>query len=140
MKTVQSKEIITSKSRLKEVLKKLLDGIDPEESPVELCLETHESVEVHAKVNQEYQFMGSILLKKGLFLWEYDRKKKTLNKAEIKGGEGIVNMQGDEINKKRVERNPHGTYVQALNKQNAIKKVAKALNLPEAIIEAALNG
>lgn len=83
--------------------------------------------EVVAPVKQEYKKVGSINLKRGMTLYEFDFKTCELKPVEIDRKEMMIDINGNPVKNAKAKYNPNALYIQALNMKNAKKKVMKFL-------------
>lgn len=83
--------------------------------------------EIVAPVRQEYKKIGSINLKRGMTLYEFDKKTLLLKPVEIDRKETMVDINGKPVKNAQAKYNPDALYIQALNLKNAYKKVMKFL-------------
>lgn len=95
-----------------------------------------EKINIEIKKQQEYKFIGFLLIKKGLTLYEFNPETNELKEIIIVK-EAIINYDGEVEQNKRIEYNPNFIYVQALNKKTAMKKIIK--NYGNNNIQAAIN-
>ena len=79
------------------------------------------------KQKQEYTLLGSIVLKPGLILWEFDFDKMEVKKSEIQASSAINFSTKAPTEKKKVYSNPKAYYFQTHNKRTAIKKAHKII-------------
>ena len=82
---------------------------------------------VVAPVKQEYKKVGSINLKRGMTLYEFDFKTLVLKPVQIDRRQAMVDINGRPVKNARATYNPNALYIQALNMKNAEKKVIKFL-------------
>lgn len=83
--------------------------------------------EIVAPVRHEYKKIGSINLKRGMTLFEFDSKTLKLKPVEIDRKETMVDINGKVVKNARATYNPNALYIQALNIKNAKRKVMKFL-------------
>lgn len=83
--------------------------------------------EIVAPSKQEYKKIGSITLKRGMTLFEFDFKTLVIKPVDIDRKESMVDIYGKPVKKSRATYNPDAIYIQALNMKNAEKKVMKFL-------------
>lgn len=83
--------------------------------------------EIVAPVKQEYKKVGSINLRRGMTLYEFDFKTLVLKPVQIDRKETMVDITGNPVKNARAIYNPNALYIQALNMKNAEKKVIKFL-------------
>ena len=83
--------------------------------------------EIVAPVKQEYKKVGSINLKRGMTLYEFDFKTLVLKPVQIDRRQAMVDINGRPVKNARATYNPNALYIQALNMKNAEKKVIKFL-------------
>lgn len=81
--------------------------------------------EIVAPVKQEYKKIGSIILKTGMTLYEFDFKTLELKPVEIDRKETMIDINGNPVKNAKAKYNPNALYIQALNMKNAEKKVMK---------------
>lgn len=81
--------------------------------------------EIVAPVKQEYKKVGSINLKRGMTLYEFDFKTLVLKPVQIDRRQAMVDINGRLVKNARATYNPNAFYIQALNMKNAEKKVMK---------------
>lgn len=82
--------------------------------------------EQKAEVKQEYKFLGSIRLKRGMKLYKLDLK--TMEYSEVKIKEKVaINMEGKPVTTKEATYHNNCIYFQALNMKNAKKHAMKEL-------------
>lgn len=81
--------------------------------------------EIVAPVKQEYKKVGSINLRRGMTLYEFDFKTLVLKPVQIDRKETMVDITGNPVKNARATYNPNAFYIQALNMKNAEKKVMK---------------
>lgn len=78
---------------------------------------------------QEHRFLGTMIRRPGLTLFEYDSKSKTVRAADVNTQQFYsYNAKRDKFSvssKSRVQVRDGCMYVQALNLKNAIRKVRK---------------
>lgn len=93
-------------------------------------LKTKDAVVAPKPQKQEHQFLGTVIRRTGLTLFEYNSKSKTVQVAEVNTQ---YSYRYNEKTKKvgvssrtRVQVRDGCMYVQALNLKNAIRKVRKA--------------
>lgn len=93
-------------------------------------LKTKDAVVVPKPQKQEHRFLGTVIRRPGLTLFEYNSKSKTVQVAEVNTQ---YSYRYNEKTKKvgvssrtRVQVRDGCMYVQALNLKNAIRKVRKA--------------
>ncbi len=79
------------------------------------------------KQKQEFKLLGSIILKPGLTLWEFDFGKMELKKSEIQLSSSINFSTKLPTEKKKVYVNPNAYYYQCHNKRTAVKKANKII-------------
>ena len=83
-----------------------------------------DKIEVKKKQEKEITLLNSERKIKGLRLYEYDKKTGLIVSAEYQQNETFVIGQDAES---KVHIKPGCIYVQAMNKENALKKVRKIL-------------
>lgn len=93
-------------------------------------LKTKDAVVAPKPQKQEHRFLGTVIRRTGLTLFEYNSKSKTVQVAEVNTQ---YYYRYNEKTKKvgvssriRVQVRDGCMYVQALNLKNAIRKVRKA--------------
>lgn len=93
-------------------------------------LKTKDAVVAPKPQKQEHRFLGTVIRRTGLTLFEYNSKSKTVQVAEVNTQ---YSYRYNEKTKKvgvssrtRVQVRDGCMYVQALNLKNAIRKVRKA--------------
>lgn len=93
-------------------------------------LKTKDAVVAPKPQKQEHRFLGTVIRRPGLTLFEYNSKSKTVQVAEVNTQ---YSYRYNEKTKKvgvssriRVQVRDGCMYVQALNLKNAIRKVRKA--------------
>lgn len=89
-------------------------------------LTRQEAMELVDQQRQEYRLIGSQRRIPGLILWEYDLTTGELMKASMKK-ELQLGMDGTVGAKSRVDSKDLCLYIQALNEQNAMRKVKQML-------------
>jgi len=82
-------------------------------------------VEQVAKKQKEYKLVGQRRKVPGHTLFEYNYKTKEIRKAMIKHEVIFDAKSGKPIHKNKAEVHEDCLYVQALNKDNAIKKLKR---------------
>jgi len=83
-----------------------------------------QEIEMKRKEKQEFKYKGSIKLRNGLKLWEFDTKKGILKEVEMVR-EVAITMQKKARMTAKAEHNPHAIYHQAHNRRSAIRKYNK---------------
>ncbi|MFK5855239.1 MAG: hypothetical protein QM503_03845 [Bacteroidota bacterium] len=85
--------------------------------------------EVHAPVKQkqEYKRVGSIMLKKGLKLYQYNFVKEELKLVEINKFIKL-DTTGKVVKQNKAQHDDNCIYVQALNDKNAARKIIKLMD------------
>ena len=85
-----------------------------------------DKVQQHEERNQkqEYKYLGSLRIPRGLKLWVYNPEKNEIHEAK-KTGKKTIDLQGRIKTSQRVQYDPKNFYVIALNKKSALKKIAK---------------
>lgn len=85
--------------------------------------------EIHAQVKQkqEYKFIGSIRMIRGLKLYSFNTSTFKLKVVEIQR-KVSVGMEGEAVKHNKAQYNPKLIYVQALNEKNAARKVASIID------------
>lgn len=83
-------------------------------------------VEAHEEVNQkqEFKFIGSVNLQKGMTLFEFNPETLLLQEVKIEKKVSI-GLKGQEVRTNKANYNPKCIYLQALNLKNAKRKVLK---------------
>ena len=71
--------------------------------------------EIVAPVKQEYKKVGSINLKRGMTLYEFDFKTLVLKPVQIDRRQAMVDINGRPVKNARATYNPNALYIQALN-------------------------
>jgi hypothetical protein len=98
---------------MKEILKGFKDG------EIEIAVEKQQQKEI--------KLIGSQRKIRGLILWEYNRKEKTLQPAKYKKQDFSIKSltpSPSELHvSNKVQVNEYCTYFQALNRKNAEKKL-----------------
>lgn len=93
-------------------------------------LKTKDAVVAPKPQKQEYRFLGTVIRRTGLTLFEYNPKSKTVQVAEVNTQYSYrYNEKTKKIgvsSRTRVQVRDGCMYVQALNLKNAIRKVRKA--------------
>lgn len=74
----------------------------------------------------EYRFFGSITLKKGLKLYQFNTETGWLEEVKIKK-EAIIGIDGEAHKKMEANYDSRCIYLQALNLKNAKRKVLKLI-------------
>ena len=92
-------------------------------------LKTKDAVVAPKPQKQEHRFLGTVIRRPGLTLFEYNSKSKTVQVAEVNTQHsyrynGKAKKVGVSI-RIRVQVRDGCMYVQALNLKNAIRKVRK---------------
>ena len=94
-------------------------------------LKTKDAVVAPKPQKQEHRFLGTVIRRPGLTLFEYNSKSKTVQVAEVNTQHSY--RYNEKTKKKigvssriRVQVRDGCMYVQALNLKNAIRKVRKA--------------
>jgi hypothetical protein len=82
-------------------------------------------IHIKKKQKQEFKMVGSILMKPGLKLWEFDFEKMEIKEADIKNSVSISYIDELPNEEKKVYHNAKAYYFQALNLKNAVKKANK---------------
>ena len=93
-------------------------------------LKTKDAVIAPKPQKQEHRFLGTVIRRTGLTLFEYNSKSKTVQVAEVNTQYSYrYNEKTKKIgvsSRTRVQVRDGYMYVQALNLKNAIRKVRKA--------------
>lgn len=93
-------------------------------------LKTKDAVVAPKPQKQEHRFLGTVIRRPGLTLFEYNSKSKTVQVAEVNTQHSYrYNEKTKKIgvsSRTRVQVRDGCMYVQALNLKNAIRKVRKA--------------
>lgn len=93
-------------------------------------LKTKNAVVAPKPQKQKYRFLGTVIRRPGLTLFEYNSKSKTVQVAEVNTQHSYrYNEKTKKIgvgSRTRVQVRDGCMYVQALNLKNAIRKVRKA--------------
>jgi hypothetical protein len=91
-----------------------------------------DAVKIHAQAEKkkEVKFLGSQRKIKGLILWEFDLETKILQPARYKSQRVVLSKQkGMSKTRLEVDIKQKGLYIQALNRENAVRKLKKRLNI-----------
>lgn len=92
-------------------------------------LKTKDAVVAPKPQKQEYRFLGTVIHRPGLTLFEYNSKSKTVQVAEVNTQRYYHYNKTKHFGfstRTRVQVRDGCMYVQALNLKNAIRKVRKA--------------
>lgn len=87
---------------------------------------------------KDLQWIGEMVMAKGMPTWEYDPETKQLVKAEFEEKQvqleesprsfiGSIMPHNKIVTRYRLKKKPGHVYFQALNKKNAIRKIEKYL-------------
>lgn len=89
----------------------------------------HEGVRIEAEAKQqkEYHYIGSVLRRKGLTLYEFNTETKELKKADVQRKVNVDFATGETVYKSEVTYRQGCIYVQALNEKNARKRILKMM-------------
>ena len=87
-----------------------------------------QEIEIKRKEKQEFKYKGSIRLRNGLILWEFDTKKGVLKEVEMMK-EVAITMQKKIKKTAKAEHNQYAIYHQAHNRRSAIRKYNKIFNM-----------
>ena len=87
-----------------------------------------QEIEMKRKEKQEFKYKGSIRLRKGLTLWEYDIIANTLKEVETVR-EVAITIQKKAKKTARATYNPTAIYHQAHNLRSAIRKYNKIFDV-----------
>lgn len=79
------------------------------------------------KQKQEYKLLGSVILKPGLILWEFDFNKMEIKESDIDINTLISFQTKKPTENKKVYSNPNAYYFQTHCKRTAIKKANKII-------------
>ena len=91
---------------------------------VKTAQEAKAPVEQVAKKQQEYHLIGKQRKVRGHILFEFNKKTKEIKQAAL-SRKVILGFNSDPVYETRVDIHQDCFYVQALNKQNAEKKLRK---------------
>ena len=83
--------------------------------------QSRQKIEMKRKEKQEFKYKGSITLRKGLKLWEYDIVANTLKEVETIR-EVAITIQKQAKKTAKATYNPTAIYHQAHNRRTAIRK------------------
>lgn len=93
-------------------------------------LKTKDAVVAPKPQKQEHRFLGTVIRRTGLTLFEYNSKSKTVQVAEVNTQHSYryneKTKHFDFSTRTRVQVRDGCMYVQALNLKNAIRKMRKA--------------
>lgn len=93
-------------------------------------LKTKDAVVASKPQKQEHRFLGTVIRRTGLTLFEYNSKSKTVQVAEVNTQHSYryneKTKHFDLSTRTRVQVRDGCMYVQALNLKNAIRKMRKA--------------
>lgn len=82
-------------------------------------------IEIQKQVKQEYKLIGSMFYQKGHTLFEYNVKTKSIKKATYKMIEDTIQFNHNPLQKRELIIKQDCYYLQALNMNNALKKLRK---------------
>lgn len=82
-------------------------------------------IEIQKQVKQEYKLIGSMSYQKGHTLFEYNVKTKSIKKATYKMIEDTIQFNSIPLQKRELVIKQDCYYLQALNMNNALKKLRK---------------
>lgn len=74
------------------------------------------------KQRQEYKFLGTVIIRKGLKMFEYNSEKDTMKEVRTTE-QAIGDLYGNTIKNKKALANSKYLYFQALNERNARRKL-----------------
>jgi hypothetical protein len=88
-----------------------------------------DKTEISVKKQQQSEFtmLGSIVLKPGLKLWQFNYSTMEIKLAEIKDDKTVDFETAKRVKNKNVIVDTKVRYFQALNAKNAVKKVNKII-------------
>lgn len=95
---------------------------------LEGALPTKPEVEIQAEKKQEYKFIGSIVLNKGMKLYSLNTETFEIKEVEIKRDK-LVDISKKDVTKSTAQHDPRLVYIKAINFKNAKKKAEKMLRV-----------
>ena len=101
-----------------------------------------EAIELVSEQRKEFRFIGPQKAIRGLTLFEYDLTTGELQRSSLKK-EFLLNLDCTMSSSSRVESRDICLYIQALNKQNALRKVKQLLrrkNIRQQLLNPKKNG
>ena len=94
-----------------------------------------DTIKIHAESEKkkEIKFLGSQRKIKGLKLWEFNLDTKELKEAEYKKERmvlpGLKALPNKKAIRRQVEIKENGIYIQALNRENALRKLRNRIKI-----------
>lgn len=84
-----------------------------------------DKIEIQKQVKQEYKLIDSCMYFKGHILFEFNKETKEIKPAKFKCISDTIEFNHNPLKKREVFINQNCFYIQALNRENAIKKLRK---------------